>query len=222
MAEMYIVLCQGNNRKLPDIARRAGMKYGTRNDEKPRDDDLFMLDINWKKYDWSKYLAMATQYHPHMATVPDYERPEQRRQLYQYIREIKPHVNRVMVCPKFEGAIAHIPRFCIVALSVPSSYAGWLPEDLSELSGRDVHLLGGGPTKQADLIRKLRGVGANIYSVDLNQFTMIARVGKIFDGEGRWVRVTKHTDLYENIEHSARNIVTYLRTAATQSQPMLI
>lgn len=221
MAEMHIVLCQGNNRRLPEIARRVGMRYGTRNDEKPRDDDLFMLDINWKKYDWSKYLDLARQYRPYMAMVPDYEHPSQRRLLYQRIRELKPHVTRIMVCPKFEGAIAHIPRFCIVALSVPSSYAGWLPADLGELAGRDVHLLGGGPTVQAQLIRKLQGVDVRMHSVDLNGLTRNAEMGMIFDS-GRWIRAAPRTDLYEKIEHSAQHIVRYLREAEKQSQPMLL
>jgi hypothetical protein len=92
---------------------------------------------------------------------------------------------------------------------------------MSELAGRDVHLLGGGPTKQADLIRKLRGVGAHMHSVDLNGLTRNAEMGMIFDN-GRWILAAPRTDLYEKIAHSAQNIVRYLRKVEHQTQPMLI
>src|SRR5690606_19035862 len=138
------IFCMGNGAgdTYPHIARESGVAYGTRSSERARAWP-YMLDIDWReqsagKLTWQDYMQQVARYHPVQAMCADYEHPGQRRQLYQQIRDLHAAgVLRIMVCPKFPGAVAHIPHWCIVAVSVPSSYAGFIP-DSDELTGRRV------------------------------------------------------------------------------------
>lgn len=216
---MNIVYVRGGDVNAPRIAEESGMVYGVRHDYQPYA-PIYMLDINWKSFDWQDYLLKVRRYCPVMAMTPDYEYASQRRALYRCIRDLKPLVQLVMVCPKFDGAVAHIPSWCIVAVSVPTSYAGYLP-DYRELVGRKIHLLGGKPEVQADIIRKLRGVDATVVSVDGSYHAMKAGFGQWFTG-GRWEQLRSDTVPDDDLcLASARNIVRYLRIANEQSQPML-
>jgi hypothetical protein len=216
---MDIIFCRGGCKNAPAIALASGMLYGTRHDYTPYA-PVFMLDINWHKFDWQDYVSKVKLYQPVMAMVPDYERPTQRRALYRCIRDVKPLVQRVMVCPKFVGAVAHIPSWCIVAVSVPTSYAGFLP-DFRELVGRKVHLLGGRPEVQAQIIRQLNGVGATVVSVDGSYHALKAGFGQWFDG-GTWsqLRRGKVSDTDLSIA-SGKNIVRYLQNALKEQQMSL-
>jgi len=222
------VLCihvQGNNREIPIIAARAGMAYGTRHKEVARRKP-FMLDIDWKKYDWADYMAQVRGYQPVMAMAADYEHPCQRRQLYQQIRDLRAAgVLRVMVSPKFAGAVRHIPSWCVVALSVPSAYAGWLP-NMDELRGRRVHLLGGTPRSVRDLIPKLRGAGVRVLSYDFNAHERAAQTGNVWKDGQRWRppdrSALSRDDYYALLEQSAANIRREINNIAlADQQPML-
>lgn len=216
---MDVIYCRGGDRAAPAIAQASGMLYGTRHDYTPYA-PVFMLDINWHKFDWQDYVSKVKLYKPVMAMVPDYERVSQRRNLYQCIRDLKPLVARVMVCPKFAGAVAHIPSWCIVAVSVPTSYAGFLP-DFRELIGRKIHLLGGKPEAQAQIIRKLNGVGACVVSVDGSYHAMKAGLGQWFDG-GVWSQLkNKNVSTADLTIASGINIVRYLQAALNETQPSL-
>lgn len=218
---MIIVYCRGGDKDAPSIAAAAGMAYGTRSDYIPYA-PVYMLDINWKSYVWADYLDKVRDYKPAMAMTPDYEYPSQRRNLYRCIRDLKPLVSLVMVCPKFPGAIAHIPKWCVVAVSVPTSYAGYLP-DYRDLIGRRVHLLGGKPEVQADIIRKLSGLNVEVISVDGSYHAMKAGYGQWWDG-GQWIQTRANGALDRDLcRVSAINIAKYLHNVHnTQSQPSLI
>jgi GNAT superfamily N-acetyltransferase len=213
------ILVKGNNRQMPEVSRASGMAYGTRHIETPRDWPL-MVDIHWRDYDWQDYMDKIAEWRPVMAMVPDYEYPSQRRQLYQHIRDLKAAgVLRIMVCPKFAGAVAHIPSWCLVAVSIPSSYAGFIPE-FQELVGRRVHLLGGSPKKQIEMIIRLRGVGIDVTSTDGNSHIKTSQWGHVFDG-----RVWKRTDRHNLYELSAENGLQVMRAiqraASGFVQPLL-
>jgi GNAT superfamily N-acetyltransferase len=208
------IQCAGNNRKFPDICRATGIAYGSRHDDQFRAQP-FMMDINWKKYDWSDYLRKIETHRPVMAMVPDYERPEQRRMLYQQIRDLKARgVLRIMVCPKWDGAIAHIPSWCVVAVSVPSGYAGYIPP-LHQLKGRNVHLLGGSPKKQREYMLKIAGVGGRVVSVDGNSHTRMQSM--IWNGS-QWKSAGGNMPYYDMVEYGARNIASSMQTTAEYKQ----
>lgn len=215
------VLCvhvQGNNRQVPTWARASGMAYGTRHDDTPRD-YVFMLDINWRKYIWSEYMARVLLWRPVMAMVADYEHPNQRETMLKQVADLRAAgVLRVLVCPKFHGAVADIPDDCVVAVSIPSRYAGFVPAE-HELVGRRIHLLGGSPSKQRDAVLRW-----NVISADYNAHQRAAQFGVRFEG-GRWKRNVIHagkTQEYDaTVIENGRAIRTMLNEAAAYHQPGL-
>jgi GNAT superfamily N-acetyltransferase len=212
--------CQGNNRRVPDWARQAGMAYGCRHDDTPRD-YVFFQDVNWKKYDWQDYAHKAALWKPVMAMVPDYESPKQRTTMLQHVADLRAlGVLRVMVCPKFPGAVADIPRDCVIAVSMPSSYASYVP-DPAEHVGRRVHLLGGNPGDA----RKAVSHWGNVYSADYNVHERNAQNGMLFDG-AQWVRrsplALKTAEYGDAVPFSGGNIRKALQEAATVRQGMLL
>jgi len=169
------VYCRGSSQLTYHIPYSVGMVYGTRHTEKPLMQPFF-VDINWKNYDWNDYLHKVSLWKPVMAMVADYEHPSQRKQLYQQIRDLKAlEIPRILVCPKFDGAIKHIPSFCTLAISIPSKYAGFLPE-VTEIWNRPLHLLGGSPQKQRAYIEQHPQL--HIVSVDGNSHVVAAKFGR--------------------------------------------
>lgn len=215
------VLCAlvfGGNKQAPEWARKSGMAYGTRNDyDAPA--WPFMLDIHWTDYQWDTYMQLVKQYRPVMAMAADYEHSDQRRELYRQIRALKAAgVLRVMVCPKFDGAVAHIPSWCVIAVSVPSQYAGFLPTDLREYKGRQVHLLGGTPADQIDILTKINGAGGKVISLDGSSHESAAKKGSHFEG-GQWRRKAGQPADYEHtIVYSGRRIVQEANAAGMVKQ----
>lgn len=200
---------QGGNSRVPEYARLSGMAYGTRHTEKPKG-YCTMVDINWKKYEWQDYLAKLKQWKPVMAMVADYESPDQRELMLQQVQDLRDlGIIRILVCPKFDGAVKDIPEDCVLAISVPSKYAGFLPNP-EEVRHRKVHLLGGSPPK----IRKELN-NYTIVSVDFNAHTRNAPFGMYWNGEV-WKRPTTGVfaflPFHELIVYSARNIVTMIQT----------
>jgi GNAT superfamily N-acetyltransferase len=215
------VFCAGNNTRFPEVARLSGMAYGVRHDMTPRDWP-YMLDIHWRAYDWQDYMHKVCAYRPIQEMCADYEHPAQRRTLYQQIRDLRAAgVMRIKVCPKFHGAVAHIPHWCTVALSVPSKYAGFLP-DFAALSRRRIHLLGGSPVSwfgkvsksrgksETGIIAALQGAGAKIVSADGNAHTKTAQQGGYWL-DGKWQFDSQAFDYYDLCALSGRNIVKQLQ-----------
>lgn len=212
------VLCQlvqGNNEHMPRVARQSGMAYGTRHIEKPRA-WAFALDIDWKAYDWDDYMQKVHVWQPLQAMAADYERPDQRDLMLQQVADLRTAgVLRVMVCPKFDGAVRDIPADCIVAISVPSTYAGYVPP-LHELAGRKVHLLGGSPVKQKMWLMRISAV-AQVISLDGNSHTKVAQHGDWWQ-YGKWNSDCNPFGLYELAILSGRNIVAELNAVAGSVQ----
>lgn len=217
---MKYILCMGGNKKAPEIARLSGWEYGSRHDYKIYGDSVYMLDIRWKDYDWNRYIEKVKAYKPYMAMVADYEHPSQRALMYRQVRELKPLVSKIMVCPKFAGAIGHIPFFCIVAVSVLSDYAGFEPP-AEELKGRKIHLLGGSFNRQADLIRKYNAVG-EVISLDTASHVSAANYGRYFYN-GEWHQTRKRDWPNEKLAvYSGQNLVSWFERIAQEKQPQLL
>lgn len=203
---LLVVWIQGNNKRVPEMAQRAGMAYGTRHIDTPQAWP-FMLDIYWKRYDWLDYMSKVEHWRPVMAMCADFERPEQRRELYRQIRDLRAAgVLRIMVCPKFDGATQYIPSWCVVAISIDSGYAGFEPE-IKEVKGRRIHLLGGSPNRQLATLTRYGAVG-HVLSVDTNSSSRAAGYGAEWIN-GKWRRNRKYkdtVDYYPMATRSASNI----------------
>lgn len=207
---MIVVYCRGGDKFAPKLCADSGMAYGTRHDYTPYMEPVYMLDINWEAYNWFDYLSKVERYKPAIAMVPDYEHPHQRGRLMEQIEEVKAAgAGAVMCCPKFLGAVADIPSDCILAISVPTKYAGFLP-DASEVEGRKLHLLGGQPDQQLYIIRKLYQ-RAQVVSVDGNKLALKAQLGQWWSARrANWVQTAPNQ--YSNqvlMLQSARRIMDY-------------
>lgn len=218
------ILVRGDNRSVPDIAKKTGWAYGLRDDHRAYAWP-FMIDINWQAYDWQKYTALIQAMRPVQAMVADYERSSQREIMLQQATDLRRlGVLRVLVCPKFTGAIDDIPRDCIIALSVPTKnkgkYKGWwpAPDELAKLAGRKIHLLGGSPRKQMQCITQLRGFGAVVISQDSSNQLDSRRVDTVFEA-GTWKTLRQERPkLAERAMYSGQKIREWLDAGASEAQ----
>jgi hypothetical protein len=213
---MKLILVRGGDKEAPAIAAASGWLYGLREDYTAYSDEIYMIDLIWENYDWSKYVEKIKQYKPFMAMVADYLAPSQRGLMYEQIAELRPLVERVAVCPKFLGAVAHIPSDCIVAVSVDSTYAGFEPP-AEEMKDRQYHLLGGNPARHADLIRKYNAVKAEIISIDMSYHVRVSYKGRWFSG-GRWVQSrSKRSSNAELAIASGQNLAAWYPCISSES-----
>src|SRR5690606_2799107 len=129
-------------------------------------------------------------------------------------------VERVMVCPKFPGAVSHIPAWCLVAVSVPTKYAGFLPSP-DELRGRRVHLLGGSPQAQMRMAREYAGQGIVVSSEDGNMPAKVARFGDVW-AAGKWreVHIPDGDHMEPVFEMSTANIMAAWRERQPAQLPL--
>lgn len=230
---MKIIYVRGGDKTAPAVAQACGMEYGIRHDYKAYG-PVYMLDIDFHKYEhfttddkrrafWRGYMIAVDKHKPEVAMAADYfDFQSSTALLNEQLSDLQARgVNRIMVCPKFAAAVASIPDWCIVAVSVPAkTYAGFLP-DYRELEGRMCHLLGGKPEKQVDVMRKILGAGGSVVSVDGSYHARKAGLGQWFDGGG-WVQLRNRKVLtFDLAVASGKNIVKYLNRASLEAQPML-
>lgn len=204
-----MVYVRGGDKTAPAICEKTGMMYGTRHDYKPYA-PVYMIDIKWDDYDWQDYLSKVARYRPTLAMAPDYESSDQFDRLTIQIDDLR-RLNppRIMVCPKFENATAQIPADCIIAVSVPTGYAGFLPA-LEELRGRRIHLLGGHPDQQLFLMQQYCAAGAEVISLDGNVLGDKAMKGQYWRATGGWADVRGKGESTEALAiRSAINIRIY-------------
>lgn len=86
--------------------------------------------------------------------------------------------------------------------------------NFNDLSGRSIHILGGKPERQAQLIATINGItGAQVISVDGSYHAMKGYNGQWFQ-HGKWIQ-TRPNSIPTNdlIIASGKNIVTYLHNA---------
>jgi GNAT superfamily N-acetyltransferase len=209
----WFIQCAGNNRLFPALCKNAGIGYGSRHDDQIRGFP-HMIDINWRGYDWQEYLSIIKQHKPIIAMVADYLAPEQKYTMLKQVHQLWQYVLRVMVCPKFDTAIVDIPDDCIIAVSVPSKYAGYIPP-LHQLRGKRVHLLGGSPVKQREYALKIAGQGGIVVSMDGNSHT--SHDGRVWD-TGRWMHPRNGTPYYDLVARSAKNIATEMQRILEHKQ----
>lgn len=210
----------GNNKKWPEICRTAGIAYGSRHDDKIRAWPT-MIDINWERYDWNQYLEIIKVHKPILAMVADYERPEQKELMLSQVQALRDlGVLRVMVCPKFAGAIADIPNDCVIAVSVPTKYAGYIPP-LAELKNKKVHLLGGSPVKQRKTYFMLTDTDYNIQIISMDGNSHTFAGGMIWRGS-KWKKNPTHLPYYDIVSESARNIGELMNNLERATTPLFV
>lgn len=205
---VLFISCKGGSRVNEQICREVYATYGTRHDHRPYIQPYF-VDINWEKYDWLEYLIKVRSWKPVFAMVPDFTDISHRSFLYQAIRDLRDAgVLHIGVCPKFDGAIQYIPSWCRVCVSIPTRYAGFLP-DSEELKGRKIHLLGGSPAKQ--FLYLTQNPDLNVVSVDANAHTKAASFGAVYKfGETMQRHGNYNMRYYDAIKFSTEQIYKML------------
>lgn len=225
------VLVMGSNREMPEASRQSGWGYGLRSTEIPRDWP-YQVDLefseDWRSFDWTTYLDKIRRWKPFAALVMDYFEPDQRQTMLQQVKDLRAAgVMRVLVCPKFVGAVKDIPEDCVVAISIPSRYAGFVPP-LHELAGRKLHLLGGSPPSwlgskskgrrghsSSGYVTRFIGAGARVISVDGNSHEAAAQSGTYWQS-GLWKRPFNGThwvygNRFNTLVQSGKNIAEELQ-----------
>lgn len=177
------------------------------------------IDIEYRRPDFERHLAVVAEYRPRYATVPDLS--EQRVDLADIHRALEQRDRLASSCdvplivPKLPGQLALLPPEVAVGYSIPSSYGG-AQYPLWELAGRRVHLLGGSPKKQVEMYRYLSAIG-EVTSCDGNYAQLMAtRYAEYWNGK-RWIdHPENHSgkkDLYQDCwRRSCRQILNDWRT----------
>lgn len=209
---LLTIFCEGGNALFPEVAWQSGMAYGVRSDYAAFAYP-FMLDAPFKpqNWNWGQHAAAIQRHRPVMALARDYERPDQREDVLMQLDYFRAcGVLRPTVCCKFAGAVEDMPADVLIAVSVPSQYAGWLPSDLREYAGHKLHLLGGTPQQWLELIPKLHAAGAHVLSADGSAHETAAKKGAHWE-QGKWRRKDgKKAAYFETMVFSGREIVRVL------------
>lgn len=170
------------------------------------------LDFNFHKPDFAAHLEAVKQVRPKYAVAPDLFAPEQLTEVLGQAAKLAEYAERVIIVPKYNGAIASIPLEYVIGLSVPTKYGNSGTVMLIELWGRKVHLLGGSPHQQLRLYQAL--AGAEVVSIDGNMLMLAAKYGDFWDaGKRGWNRTMRDAGMpYEKlIQMSINNIVQFWR-----------
>lgn len=215
-----LIYCADGNQRFAEIALAAGFRYGA---QLPNTiyAPLYFADQDWRNPDRERYMQALTTHRPTIATVLDYEQPEQRDEVLSWAAEAAQFVDQVVIVPKATGTIEDLPRQIngarvVLGYSVPTKYAG-TQVPLWEFKGWPVHLLGGSPQKQMELATYL-----HVTSADGNMAMKMATqycafwTDKSIPGYGRKkgyfpplkvVEPTQHDAPYRAFELSCQNIV---------------
>ena len=215
---MNLIYCGGGGKRYSTIAVENGYLYGARLPSSINH-ELFFADQDWKNPNFDRYLDEVKKHRPKWATILDWERQEQRDEVFKWAESIAPHVDCVLFIPKFPEAIKQIPESIgdtnvILAYSVPTRY-GKSEVPIEMFAHRDTHLLGGSPHKQMELYMNNK----NIVSADGNYHQKMAAFNKVWVWGakrvlGRWVFLkdylgheVKNGSCYIAFDLSCRNIM---------------
>lgn len=143
-------------------------------------ENIGFLDIDWKNYDFTKHLEIASAINPRLTIARDVESIFELDNILMEAEQLSKYSSLVAIVPKdielADRLEELIPDEFILAYSVPTKYGGTcIP---AKCFKRPVHLLGGRPDTQRNLANELK-----VISFDCNRFTFDARYGDYFDGE---------------------------------------
>lgn len=147
-----LIYCASGNRRFAEIAIRHGYVYGAQLPATIYYHPEF-VDQDWKRPNRERYMSALREHKPALASVLDWECPEQISEVLSWADEAAQYVGEaVIIIPKVQGGVAQLPRIIRdkqvrLGYSVPTRFGGTaLPYE--EFRGWPVHLLGGAPHKQ--------------------------------------------------------------------------
>lgn len=224
---MRLIFCLGSNRRFMPIARAAGWWAGARLPATLYESHypLAFADQNWSAYQRAllrsprsaavrraAYMHAVAVARPIMASVLDWERPDQLSEILDWAAEIAPHVEHIMLIPKVVNQAERLPdciggKPVVLGYSIPTTHGGTRCQ-LSEFDGRRVHLLGGSPRQQIQAAQLLieKGPNARLISADSNMLHQAAGYGTYWTGR-QWRNDGAHATTTETaLSFSLQNI----------------
>jgi len=176
-----------------------------------------MLDNDFRNPDLDQYIERFFEHEPQVGVIGDAYGIDEVDRYVAAAREIKgsyPESDLVIV-PKCRGAIHAVPDDLVVGYS--RGYADRLAHEFSEPSdwrGRRVHILGGSPPKQLDVIKQLTrptltgDPPADIVGLDWNGLHRGAQFGEFWTADG-WDdsgRDADHVTVRKTVRHSLARV----------------
>jgi len=192
---MRLIFCLGANRKYMPMARAAGWWPGARLPTTlyAAHHPLAFADQNWTAYQKATnkpahraaYMAALDAARPYMASVIDWEYPDQLSEVIDWAHEAAQYCERVMFIPKVVKAVNRLPDTIdsvpvVLGYSIPTTHGGTRC-GLREFDGRRVHLLGGSPRAQLQSARMIDD-RAKLVSADGNMLHKAAGRGTYWTG----------------------------------------
>lgn len=172
-----------------------------------------MLDNDFRNPDLNRYVDRFLEHEPRVGVIGDAYEPDDVEDYVAAAREIQasyPDAELVIV-PKCQEVIEMIPDDIVLGYS--RGYADRLAHEFSEPTdwrGRRVHILGGSPPKQLDVIQQLtrptltNDPPADIVGVDWNGLHRGAQFGEFWTAAG-WDdsgRDADHVTVRKTVRHS--------------------
>lgn len=173
MDDTTLIYCAAGNKRYASIAIQHGFKYGA---QLPNTvyNSVFFADQDWKCPNFQGYIAALEKENPKVATVIDYDQSTTFKEVIRWSEAASKFVqDYIIIIPKICGTIEKIPhtingKRVVLGYSVPTTHGG-TEVPIWEFYGREVHLLGGSPQKQMELMRYL-----NVVSADGNYISKMA------------------------------------------------
>ena len=167
-----------------------------------------------KKPNFEKHLEVVKKYRPKYATVADLSEEhvseDDIERALRQLEQISVYCDVPLIVPKLPGQIKMLPPEVAIGYSIPSSYGG-AKFPIWEMSGRQIHLLGGSPRKQLNAYLHLSAI-ASVMSVDGNYAQLMAtRYGEYWERD-KWKEhpgvKSRQKDIYlECWRWSCRNLL---------------
>lgn len=176
------------------------------------------IDNEWENPNRLAYMATLEKWKPRLATVLDWERPEQLPEVLSWAEEAAACVSEaVLIIPKVLGGVKYLPESIgnipvRLAFSYPTGYGAANWSILDEMGGwpNGIHILGGPPHAQlairAGLLKRPRCktpkqrdlfVSAlDVRSVDCNYHLFLANKGLVWEGNANGTEF-RHVSLKE-------------------------
>ena len=181
-----------------------------------------MLDNDFRNPDLERYVARFFKYEPRVGVIGDAYDVDEVDDYVAAAREIQgsyPEADLIIV-PKCRAVIDSIPDDLVLGYS--RGYADRLAHEFSEPTdwrGRRVHILGGSPPKQLDVIQQLTRPTltgeppADIVGLDWNGLHRGAQFGEFWtaDGWNNSGRDADHVTVRKTVRHSLAHVREFWR-----------
>lgn len=193
----YDVVVAFNNPKYLSMASDFGFKTGVRVDLVDNVEgsvELDFLDMDWRENHISTLLEETERLNPEYVVAGDYQTDGGNiEEVNNTASELRKFADKVIVVPHGVNQVEEIPSWCVAGYSVSSEYYDTKTPKI-EFSGRDIHLLGGSPEKQIELLDYF---GSDVVSLDGNYiFNTSTRFSRYWVST-RWYD-GRHTALLES------------------------